>query len=84
MVQNPAGVGLYLGPGFALYCLLLNEVAYHPVSSVTLWGFPGESAGSPCHVTHLQVSRRSGQVYRGTEQENSASVTSYFLSLDFI
>lgn len=42
---------------------LLNKVALDSLSSITQWGFPGESAGSPGHITHLQVSWRSRQVY---------------------
>lgn len=61
-VCYPAGVLSYLGPGFAIHRLLLDKVALHSLSSVTLRRFPGESAGSPCHITHLQVSRRSRQV----------------------
>lgn len=52
----------YLGPGFSRHGLLLNEVALHSLSSVALWRFPGESAGSSRHVAHLQVSGRSRQV----------------------
>lgn len=58
---------MYLGPGFAVYSLLLNKVALHSFASVALWRFPGESAGSSGDVTHLQISWGSGQVYKHTE-----------------
>lgn len=56
------GTGSDLGPSFAINCLLLYKVALDSLSSVTQWGFPGESAGSPCYITDLQVSWRSRQV----------------------
>lgn len=62
-------VGSYLGPGFALHCFLLDEVALHSFSSVALRRFPGESAGSPCHIADPQVPRRSRQVCGSTNRE---------------
>lgn len=63
--------GPYLCPGFATHCLLLNEVALHPLPSIILWRFPGESAGSPGHVTYFQVPRWSGQICRPTKAKIS-------------
>lgn len=50
-------------------CFFLDKVALNPLSSITLWRFPGESASPPCHITDLQVSRSSWQVYRPTNEE---------------
>ena len=47
----------------------LDKVALNPLSSITLWGFPGESASPPCHITDLQVSWRSWQVYGSTKKD---------------